>query len=533
MRQAISRAAWPLFALLALAAAACTDLTETPPGEVTEDNVHPSIGSLVAPAYTPLRATWMGWYGDLDFQEETADALLTPVRPNGWYDGGTYIKLHKHQWDAAQGQPASLWGNAFRGINGINRIVYQITSGAVPVKDSLKPGLLAELRALRAYYYSLLLDAFGNVPIVTDFTSTDLPQQNTRQQVYDFVVAELTAALPNLSTAKGKAMYGRMNRWAAEGILARVYLNAEVYTGTPQYDKVIPLTQAIIDSGGYKLEAQYRANFARTNDKSVEIIWQVPYDAIYGTESCFHMKTLKPDLREVLGLQAQPWGGSSSSPQFIDTYDSTDTRLSDSWLMGKHFTPDSTRGYNFVEYVPRIDSTQFYNGFPVWKYEVYAGETGASDVDYPILRYAEVLMLQAEALLRTGQADAAALLVTQVRRRAFVGADTAKATVTGTELMQGSGYNYGWYDTDGVVKTGPGGTPVVNGGADVVNGRFLDELGWEFAAEGHRRQDLIRFGVFTTKTWFNHVPNGSYRTLFAIPEGAMTTNPNLHQNPGY
>ena len=73
----------------------------------------------------------------------------------------------------------------------------------------------------------------------------------------------------------------------------------------------------------------------------------------------------------------------------------------------------------------------------------------------------------------------------------------------------------------------------MNGGADVVDGRFLDELGWEFAAEGHRRQDLIRFGVFTTKTWFNHVPNGSYRTLFAIPEGAMTTNPNLHQNPGY
>ena len=319
MRQAISRAAWPLFALLALPLAACTDLTETPPGEVTETNVHPSIGSLVAPAYTPLRALWMGWYGNLDFQEETGDAFLTPVRPNGWYDGGTYIKLHKHQWDAAQGQPASLWGNAFRGINNINRIVFQITSGAVPVADTLKPRLLAELQALRAYDYALLLDAFGNVPIVTDFTAQGLPQQSTRQQVYDFVVQQLTTALPNLSTTKGAAMYGRMNRWAAEGILARVYLNAEVYTGTPQYDKVIPLTQAIMDSGGYRLEAQYRASFARTNDKSVEIIWAVPYDAIYGNESSFHMKTLKPDLRYVYGLQAGPWGGSSSSPQFIDT----------------------------------------------------------------------------------------------------------------------------------------------------------------------------------------------------------------------
>jgi hypothetical protein len=527
------RRALPLIALLLSGLVACTDLTEIPPGEVTENNIKPSIGSLLAPAYTPLRALWMGWYGNLDFQEETADGFLTPVRPNGWYDGGTYIKLHKHQWDAAQGQPASLWGNAFRGINNINRVMYQIDSGAVPVADSLKPSLLAELQALRAYDYALLLDGFGNVPIVTDFTAQGLPQQSTRQQVYDFVVAQLTAALPSLSPAKGGAMYGRMNRWAAEGILARVYLNAEVYTGTPQYAKVITLTQAVMDSGGYQLEAKYRASFARTNDKSVEIIWGVPYDAVNGTESSFHMKTLKPDLRYVYGLQAGPWGGSSSSPQFMETYDSADTRRTDSWLIGPHFTSDGKFGYNFVEYVPRIDSTAFNNGYPVWKYEVYTGETGSSDVDYPILRLAEVLMMQAEALLRTGQPDAAAALVTQVRQRAFATTDPTKATVTGTQLVQGSAYNYGWYDVDGVVKTGPAGAPVVNGGADVTYGRFLDELGWEFAAEGHRRQDLIRFGVFTTKTWFNHVPNGSYRTLFAIPEGAMTTNPNLQQNPGY
>ena len=74
---------------------------------------------------------------------------------------------------------------------------------------------------------------------------------------------------------------------------------------------------------------------------------------------------------------------------------------------------------------------------------------------------------------------------------------------------------------------------MTNGGADVQYGRFLDELGWEFAAEGHRRMDLIRFGVFTTKTWFNHTPNGDYRTIFAIPNSAMSTNTKLDQNPGY
>jgi hypothetical protein len=514
---------------------ACTDLTETPYTEITEANFNPTasdLAALMAPAYTPLRSVWMGWYGNLDFQEETADAFITPVRPNGWYDGGTYIRLHEHRWDAGQGQPSSLWGRAFSGINAANRVIYQIESGVVPVDAEDQTPLLAELKALRAYYYYLLLDAFANVPIVTDFTSEEVPEQSNRQALYDFVVAELTAAIPNLSDESGTSVHGRVNRWAAIGILARVYLNAEVYVGTPAYDQVITLTQQIIDSGLYDLESDYRAPFARDNHTSGELIWAVPYDAINAGGSNFHMKTLKPELRFVFGMQAQPWGGSASNPQFIDTYDEDDTRLGDTWLMGPQFDSEG-RGYDFVKHVPSITDTEFSNGFPVRKYEIYAGMTGSSDVDYPILRYAEVLMMQAEALLRTDRAGEAAPLVTQVRQRAFADSDPAKAVVTGAELQQGSSYNYGWYDEDGVVKTAPGGAPVTNGGADVTYGRFLDELGWEFAAEGHRRQHLIRFGVFNTKTWFNHNPNGDHRRIFAIPNGALETNPNLSQNPGY
>src|SRR2546430_14663240 len=95
-----------------------TTLFRSPYGEVTEKNVKPSIGSLIAPAYTPLRRVWMGWYGNLDFQEETADELLTPVRPNGWYDGGTYISLHKNLWDATQGQPGTRTGERRVGEEG-------------------------------------------------------------------------------------------------------------------------------------------------------------------------------------------------------------------------------------------------------------------------------------------------------------------------------------------------------------------------------------------------------------------------------
>jgi hypothetical protein len=311
-----------------------------------------------------------------------------------------------------------------------------------------------------------------------------------------------------------------------------VYLNAQVYTGTARWQEVIAATDEIIASGKFSLESSYRAPFARNNHVSPENIWLVPYDAVLGTCSNFHMKTLKPELRFVFQMAAEPWGGSAANPQFIDTYDPDDARLGQSWLMGSHFDGQG-RGYDFVQHVPMMTAAEFRHGFPVWKYEIYAGMTGSSDVDYPAVRYADVLMMRAEALLRTGDAGGAAALVTQVRQRNFTGEAVAKAVVTGADLMQGSRYNYGWYDTDGVVKSGPGGSPVQDGGADIQFGRFLDELGWEFAAEAHRRQQLIRFGVFTTKTWFNHRPNGDYRTIYPIPQQRLETNSNLQQNPGY
>jgi starch-binding outer membrane protein, SusD/RagB family len=541
MRHIISKLSVTLVAAGAVIGnTSCTDLTETPYTEVTEANFNPTaadLATLIAPAYTPLRAIMMSWYGMVDFQEETADVLLTPVRPNGWYDGGIYQRLHEHRWDPAQGQPNGQWNSRYNGINAANRVIYQLESAVIPVDETTKKDIVAELRAVRAYYYSLLLDDFGNVPIVTDFTSTEIPEQSTRKQVYDFVVKELTETIPLLSTQTGTPIYGRMNQFAAKAILSRIYLNAGVYAGTPEWDKVLQLTQELISSNKYKLDATYRMPFSRTNHTSQEIIFAVPYDAVNagvagGAGGNFHMKTLKPDLQAVFGLQAQPWGGSASNPQFIDTYDKDDGRLNDTWLMGRQRDPTG-RGYDFVQHVPSITKTEFHHGYPVKKYEIYAGMTGSSDVDYPAVRYAEVLMQRAEALLRTGQADAAAALVTQVRQRNFSGTAAAKATVSGADLAKGSVYNYGWYDTDGVVKTRAGGTAVTNGGADIQYGRLLDELGWEFAVEAHRRRDLIRFGVFTTKSWFNHTPNGPNRVLFAIPQNALNTNSKLKQNPGY
>jgi len=178
---------------------------------------------------------------------------------------------------------------------------------------------------------------------------------------------------------------------------------------------------------------------------------------------------------------------------------------------------------DYVKFVESIEKSKSNEGYRIGKYEIKVGAKGSLSNDFPVFRYADVLMMKAECLLRAGQTAEAAALVTQVRQRAFASTTPAKATVTVADLQKGSSYQYGYWNNGQITE--------LQGGADVTYGRFLDELGWEFAAEGHRRQDLIRFGIFTTKKWFQHRPNGDNRKLFFIPQEEMNKNPNLIQNP--
>jgi len=464
--------------------------------------------------------------GPSNLNAETADTWVTPVRPDGWYDGGIYIFLHQHTWDSAHPHFEEMWNACLQGINSANRVIYQVESGEVSLSADAQESIVAELKALRAYYYFILLDSWGNVPIVTDFTSEEVPEQNTRQEVYDFVVSELTTNIPNLSEKADPSMYGRMNKWAAETLLATVYLNAEVYTGNRKYQDVISVTDDIINSGKYSLEDNYLYNFSLDNPESSENIFSIPYDEINGTGSTWHMAYSKTPMAQSLNFQAAPWGGSSGVPQFINTYSEEDTRLEDTWFWGEVVSEDGEVLMDVQTNIPAInsDQTENYHGAVPTKFELYPGLNVNSSVDFPIFRYAEVLMIKAEALLRTGSPSQAAELVTRVRERAFE--DPSDAEITGAELMQGSTYKYGWWEPSGEVTE-------VEGGDDIQYGRMLDELGWEFVLEGHRRRDLIRFGVFTTKTWYNHEPNGEHRRLFPLPRTVLNTNSKLEQNPGY
>jgi hypothetical protein len=217
-------------------------------------------------------------------------------------------------------------------------------------------------------------------------------------------------------------------------------------------------------------------------------------------------------------------------PQFIDSFNTEDARLTDSYISGPQYTAsgeplqrsDGKGQLNYHNSVASIDESYQDDGLRWGKFEYAHGITNRLSNDFPVLRYADVLMMKAEALLRSGKSGAGEL-VTEVRKRAFK-SNPALAVVTDEELMGGSQYDYGRRDS---YETS------TEGGADIRMGRFLDELGWEFCQEGRRRQDMIRFGCFTTKSWFSHDKSNDTKNLYPIPNKILLTNSNLKQNNGY
>lgn len=528
-----------------MTASACTKLKDQPYSAIISTEFNPTqedIAALVGAGYSQWRFVLLDWNGLWRAQEVTGDQLVIPKRPWGWFDDGVYQRLHKHTWTTDDDVVNQTWGRTYAGITNCNRILYQIESGLIPITDG-KEATIAELKVLRASYYAILCDFYGNVPIVTQFDlpAGFLPEQNTRLEVYNFIVSELVENIPLLSAENNAATYGKFNKWAGFTLLAKMYLNAGVYTGTPEWAKCIAACDSVINSGaGYILEPAQKNVFVTENQNSKEIILAIPMDEDYTNNwNAFdlHMQTLQQENQATYNLRNTPWGGICAIPQFINTFDESDARYENNWIKGQQYTSAGQMLYvaqgdftgaplAFVNELPGLEKGESVHGFRLNKFEIKPGSTNRLSNDYPLFRYAEVLMMKAEALLRNGQPDAAATIVTGVRQRNFT-ADPAKAVVTGAQLMMGSSYAYGMKDEVNNQFTN-------EGGADIQYGRFLDELGWEFDQEGHRRTDMIRFGAFTKKSWLSHAAtNNINRTLFPIPRTEIEKNSNLKQNQGY
>lgn len=532
-------------AVLMLINSSCTKLKDTSYNQIISSEFTPTVAdlpSLTGAPYVDWRGLLLQWNTLYRAQEVSGDEMLTPARPNGWVDGGVYRRIHEHKWTTDDDIVINVWTRAYQGITNCNRIIYQVQTGSIPVAAKDTTSLIAEMKLLRASYYWVLCDMYGNVPIVDKFDVPEgyLPKQNTRKEVYDFIVKEILANYPLVSAENNQATYGKFNKWAGLTLLAKMYLNAEVYSGTPEWNKCIAICDTIINATGttkIALESNQKNVFITENQNSKEIIFALPFDSKYVADwNSFdvHMQTLEPENQATYNLEYSPWGGVCAVPQFISTFDTTDARYIDNYIKYQQYAANgdkliATMGVfagkplSYRNYVGGVDYSDEVDGFRLGKFEIAMGATNRLSNDWPLFRYADVLMMKAECLLRTGKADEAAAIVTEVRARDFK-SNPDKATVTGAELMEGSSYDYGLRNHI---------TSTEEGGADIQYGRMLDELGWEFCQEARRRTDMIRFGVFTKKSWLSHSPNGDYRALYPIPQSEIAKNSNLTQNPGY
>lgn len=493
---------------------------------------HPTVASV----YSYLR--FIGHDNYWATQELTGDCIVNPPNSSGWDDGGTYRMLHYHKWTSEQNHVRVMWEKFYQGVVLCNTVIDQIEKGVLPApSDDEKRKGLAELRAVRAYYNWLICDNFGDAPLLKTRTS-ELPEKSSRKDIYQFIVDELKEVIPDLDEQQGGNMYGRINKWAGMTLLANVYLNAKVYIGEEHWQDCLGICDQIITSSPCGLSENYNASFRATGtESSKEILFTIPFDKTLAGGQSIHMFSWHGELQKKFKLEATPWGSGSGMAltQFIDTYDENDTRLTDTWLMGDQYTPEGElllctydmkgQPLSYIKDVKDGNYTNETDGYRMFKFEVLEGTTGSSDTDFPLHRYSEVLLMKAECLLRLGKPGAGDL-VTEVRRRNFKD-NPEKAVVTDNDLKANSSYQYGT-----VINY----VNQHNGDQSPIEfGRLLDELGWEFAWEMHRRRDLIRFGIYTKKNWLSHdaAGEGDYRTVFPIPETALTSNPQLTQNPDY
>ena len=326
---------------LLLLAPACTDLTEVPQSAITPENFYRNedevIGGL-ASVYAQLRSLNDDYYNT---SEITTDEMVVPTRGSDWYDNGQWLDLHRQTFTPNSTATLNIingaWTNLFIGIARANVVLDGISNTSFASKATVT----AELRALRAFYYSGLLDMFGNVPIATDAAIVARPQA-TRDSVFRFVEAELKAARPDLPATWSADMNGRLTQGAVDAMLASLYLNAQVYNGTvtaaglapgtARWQDALDRANAVINSGHYTLATDanmncgtagcgWRKNFTADNSASPEIIFAIKYIAVSGLGLNFLMRALHYNQ-----FTPSPWNGFATLADTYASFDAADER---------------------------------------------------------------------------------------------------------------------------------------------------------------------------------------------------------------
>lgn len=503
------------------------------------------IAAGVAPAYTALQALPSG--NVFETNEVSSDEIVIPIRGGDWLDNNVHIQEWEHNWTNDNSNINGAWGDLFNGIGKANFTLSIVNSLATPPKDLA--AINAEVKVLRDFLYFKAMDMFGNVPYVTSFNVDPSTVTNTpRAQIFDSLVNDLNTNIPLLSADVSATTYGRMTQWAGYALLAKLYLGAPVYTGQTKWAECIAACDKIIASGNYSLLNNYFDNFSPNNSTLLgsgnENIFVVPFDKVNIGGNNWEMMTLHYQNNVNFALSGSPWNGFCSTADYYANFDTasvytlkgTNTyrtyldQRAGQFLVGQQYSPQynyppSTNvlynadaslklkdvqfniDLNFTPNVPDISnpSGSFRSaGIRNVKYFPEAGTSGGQSNDMVIFRYADILLMKAEAELRSGTNASDALnLVNQIRTRAYGGDATHNLT-------------------------------------SITVAGILAERAKELAWEGWRRDDLIRYEVLDGIKYFTGARNpgkaadpDNHLMLFPIPTQQISANPNLHQNPGY
>ncbi|UFK97336.1 RagB/SusD family nutrient uptake outer membrane protein [Kaistella faecalis] len=437
--------------------------------------------------------------GLVNLQDFTADGMK-----NRWGDNGLDQLTTTSNWTDNNKFFKYAYDRIYYTVPQATNLILIMKSDNVKYEN--KDQVVSELRFLRALSYYYLIDLFGKGVLVNDETfntSTPLPEAS-RTELFTFVESELKDIEGKLPAQNS---YARANKSAARMLLAKLYLNAEVYTGTPRYNDAAAYISKVISEGGYQLEGNFRKNFSADNNTSKEIIFPLIADAAssqsFGNTTYIVNGSISTDTMTPADFGATDgWAGHRATKAWYGLFagsaaglqSSTDVRAKLFWSTGHNWEMN-----DYKTWTDGFPSDKFWNK----NSDGSGSATSFSSTDFPLFRLSDAYLIYAECAIRGAAGTSMGQAITyfnQVRTRA--------------------------------------GAPVVS----VLSlDEVLNERGRELGLEGVRRQDLIRFGKFTGGSylwpWKGGVKNGAaisdnYK-LFPIPSTALQANPNLTQNPGY
>jgi len=531
-----------LICCVLLATISCTNLEVDVVSELTPANFPTSASQFDAATggvYSKLAAEYCGNYWRM--QELSTDEAIIPARDGNWDDGGLYRDLHKHIWTPDHGYVRDIYSWLYEGVSAVNSAMIMMDQAP---DSQVKTTKISQIRFMRALFYYFLMDLYGNVPILKQLG--DDAVTNSRAEVFAFIEEELKEIIDELPTARTLENYARPTKWSAYALMAKMYLNAQVYIGTLKNNETIAACDAIINSNLFGLDADYMSIFAPDNGPSgralqiMETIFAVWYDPIKSTGSLYSRYSLHPEMDLVgkynLPSTFRPSNCQSTLLAFYLKYDepNTDNRMR-MWLRGPqtdaqgnpiiirtskgaldYDTPEAEKGditdwtFGFSDLMTLktgsnpaamdvgkdlLGDAKGIRNIKFWPDPNMDAASRNSSNNMPVFRYADILMMKAEAILRGGtatQGQNAVDLVNMIRNRA--------------------------------------GTSQLN---SITLEELREERAREFVWENWRRNDMIRFGEFN-KVWeLKDEESPAYRTLYPIPYEQLRMNSRLVQNPGY